>query len=83
MRSGTCCNKRGGHALILLLAEPLDIISAGVSRAAGRRVDCPDRAQTEQRTGIDTRSGLAVANAAGFDGLPSKDQPIRVVLSEK
>jgi hypothetical protein len=34
-------------------------------------------------TGIDTRSGHAAANVAGFDGLPSKDQPVRVVLSEK
>jgi hypothetical protein len=36
-----------------------------------------------ERTGIDTRSGLAAANAAGFDGLPSKDQAVRVVVSEK
>jgi hypothetical protein len=34
-------------------------------------------------TRIDMRSRLAVANLPGFDGLSSKDQLVRVVLSEK
>jgi hypothetical protein len=55
--------------------------------ALGARLDGESTARVElemnERTGIDTRSGLAVANAAGLDGLPSKDRPVRVVLSEK
>jgi acetamidase/formamidase len=35
-----------------------------------------------ERTRIEARSGLAVASPAGFDGLPSKDQPVRVVGSQ-
>jgi hypothetical protein len=36
-----------------------------------------------ERTRIDTRSRLAVANPAGLDGLLSMNQAVRVVLSEK
>jgi hypothetical protein len=68
---------------ILLLAELLEHISAGTRRATVKESTARVELKTNERNHIDTRSGLAVANSAGLDGLPSKDQPVRVVFSEK